>query len=334
MLEPYAAYSPTGKVAQRLTWLLTLRDLSTALTAPAGTVAAAASHPVVTPSLSGGAYRASVPRGQCDGDTDRDHRRRPGRIRVGPGGRPARRAGHRHRPRRARRRLRAHRLRAQQDAHRDQRPGDRVPRRPAGGRRLGRRTSRSIVATVNGRIKELAHQQSEDIGERLRREGVTVLRGRGRFSESQPERAHRVEVLDPAGDVVDVARGRRRPDRHRRHAAGAADRRSRRRTHPVLARRVRPARAARAPDRRGLRRHRRRVRQRLQRDRRAGHPGLQPRPRAARRGPGRRRRHRGRVHPPRRHAGEAGPGRGGAAHRARRGGRARRRTDGQPARTR
>jgi dihydrolipoamide dehydrogenase len=58
------------------------------------------------------------------------------------------------------------------------------------------------LATVNGRIKELAHQQSTDIAERLAREGVTVLPGRGRFSAMQPPRTHRLDVVDPAGDVA------------------------------------------------------------------------------------------------------------------------------------
>jgi dihydrolipoamide dehydrogenase len=57
------------------------------------------------------------------------------------------------------------------------------------------------LATVNGRIKELAHQQSDDIAERLRREGVTLLAGAGRFGQRQPPGSHRIEVLDAAGDV-------------------------------------------------------------------------------------------------------------------------------------
>jgi pyruvate/2-oxoglutarate dehydrogenase complex dihydrolipoamide dehydrogenase (E3) component len=60
------------------------------------------------------------------------------------------------------------------------------------------------LATVNGRIKELAHQQSEDIAERLRREGVTILPGAGRLAERQPAHAHRVEVLGPGGDIAET----------------------------------------------------------------------------------------------------------------------------------
>lgn len=60
------------------------------------------------------------------------------------------------------------------------------------------------LATVNARIKTLARQQSDDIGGRLRAEGVTVLVGRGRFAAWQPPRAHRVEVVDDAGGVVDT----------------------------------------------------------------------------------------------------------------------------------
>jgi dihydrolipoamide dehydrogenase len=60
------------------------------------------------------------------------------------------------------------------------------------------------LAAVNDRIKALARQQSDDIGQRLRHEGVTVLPGRGRFSAAQPPRAHRLEVLDETGRVVDT----------------------------------------------------------------------------------------------------------------------------------
>ncbi|MFN2519297.1 MAG: NAD(P)H-quinone dehydrogenase [Jatrophihabitantaceae bacterium] len=51
------------------------------------------------------------------------------------------------------------------------------------------------LRSVNSRIRELAHQQSADIEQRLRHEGVTVLRGTGRFVADQPPRAHRLEVL-------------------------------------------------------------------------------------------------------------------------------------------
>ena len=60
------------------------------------------------------------------------------------------------------------------------------------------------LVTVNGRIRTLATQQSEDIAERLRREGVAVVTGRGRFAELQTGHAHRVEVLDAAGALVDT----------------------------------------------------------------------------------------------------------------------------------
>ena len=59
------------------------------------------------------------------------------------------------------------------------------------------------LRAVNERIKALAQQQSDDIGKRLRNEGVTVLSGSGRFSATQPARAHRVEVVDD-GRVVDT----------------------------------------------------------------------------------------------------------------------------------
>src|SRR6478672_2342421 len=60
------------------------------------------------------------------------------------------------------------------------------------------------LVAVNGRIKDLAHQQSEDIAHRLRHEGVKVLAGSGRFSRQQPNRAHRVEVVDARNRVVET----------------------------------------------------------------------------------------------------------------------------------
>jgi NAD(P)H dehydrogenase (quinone) len=60
------------------------------------------------------------------------------------------------------------------------------------------------LASVNGRIKDLAQQQSGDIHDRLVREGVTVVPGAGQFAADQPARAHRVEVLDPHGAVADT----------------------------------------------------------------------------------------------------------------------------------
>jgi pyruvate/2-oxoglutarate dehydrogenase complex dihydrolipoamide dehydrogenase (E3) component len=60
------------------------------------------------------------------------------------------------------------------------------------------------LAAVNERIKGLAQQQSDDIAERLKKEGVAVRSGRGRFSAMQPPRAHRIEVVDDDGTVVDA----------------------------------------------------------------------------------------------------------------------------------
>jgi dihydrolipoamide dehydrogenase len=57
---------------------------------------------------------------------------------------------------------------------------------------------------VNARIKALALQQSEDITERLLHEKVTVLAGAGRFAAEQPPRAHRVEVLDYSGRIIET----------------------------------------------------------------------------------------------------------------------------------
>ncbi|HET9126571.1 MAG TPA: NAD(P)H-quinone dehydrogenase [Propionibacteriaceae bacterium] len=63
------------------------------------------------------------------------------------------------------------------------------------------------LRSVNARIKELSRQQSADIAARLMREGVTVIAGAGRFSATQPPRAHAVEVLDPGGAVTAVVEG-------------------------------------------------------------------------------------------------------------------------------
>jgi pyruvate/2-oxoglutarate dehydrogenase complex dihydrolipoamide dehydrogenase (E3) component len=60
------------------------------------------------------------------------------------------------------------------------------------------------LTSVNDRIKGLAQQQSDDIHKRLLHEGVTVLHGAGRFSTHQPPRAHRVDVLDGGGAVIET----------------------------------------------------------------------------------------------------------------------------------
>jgi pyruvate/2-oxoglutarate dehydrogenase complex dihydrolipoamide dehydrogenase (E3) component len=59
-------------------------------------------------------------------------------------------------------------------------------------------------ASMNRRIRELAHHQSLDIGARLLREGITVLPGSGRFAPQQPGRTYQIEVLDPAGTVTET----------------------------------------------------------------------------------------------------------------------------------
>jgi NAD(P)H dehydrogenase (quinone) len=58
------------------------------------------------------------------------------------------------------------------------------------------------LESVNARIKALAQQQSDDIAARLANEGVSVLRGSGRFAAAQPPREHLVEVVDAAGAVT------------------------------------------------------------------------------------------------------------------------------------
>jgi pyruvate/2-oxoglutarate dehydrogenase complex dihydrolipoamide dehydrogenase (E3) component len=60
------------------------------------------------------------------------------------------------------------------------------------------------LKSVNGRIKELAQQQSDDIADRLVREHVTVLAGAGRFAANQLPRVHRLEVVDGTGAVVET----------------------------------------------------------------------------------------------------------------------------------
>lgn len=56
------------------------------------------------------------------------------------------------------------------------------------------------LAVVNERVKRLAQAQSEDIGHRLQREGITVLRGHGRLLS-----ADRVHVILSDGGVTEIA---------------------------------------------------------------------------------------------------------------------------------
>src|SRR4051794_16370602 len=57
------------------------------------------------------------------------------------------------------------------------------------------------LARVNERVKQLAHDQSSDIGRRLARDGVTVLRGRGRLDG--PDRVV-ARLEDGAEQVLDA----------------------------------------------------------------------------------------------------------------------------------
>ncbi|CAA9226869.1 MAG: NAD(P)H quinone reductase LpdA [uncultured Corynebacteriales bacterium] len=57
---------------------------------------------------------------------------------------------------------------------------------------------------VNRRVKDLAAWQSEDVWQRLSGEGVRLLAGRGRFAAEQSGTARRIEVLDPAGRVLET----------------------------------------------------------------------------------------------------------------------------------
>ena len=58
-------------------------------------------------------------------------------------------------------------------------------------------------AAVNARIKALAVQQSQDIADRLVREGVRVLHGAGRFADEQPARVHLVDVVGEDGSTLE-----------------------------------------------------------------------------------------------------------------------------------
>jgi dihydrolipoamide dehydrogenase len=72
--------------------------------------------------------------------------------------------------------------------------------------RLGLRTGGAEVGVdvveVNERIKELARQQSDDIGARLVREGVTIVPGSARFAAGHSGRTYLIEVLDELGAVT------------------------------------------------------------------------------------------------------------------------------------
>ena len=111
---------------------------------------------------------------------------RSGWLRGGAGRGAARRRGDRRRQRRPRRLGGGHRLRAEQDADRDRRADDRA-RRSARARASASRTTRATppteivvdLARVNDRVKKLAADQSADIGRRLEREDVQVVRGPG-----------------------------------------------------------------------------------------------------------------------------------------------------------
>jgi dihydrolipoamide dehydrogenase len=64
------------------------------------------------------------------------------------------------------------------------------------------------LAKVNSRVKGLAMAQSADIHVRLEGEGVRIVNGQGRLSDEAPGlAAHRVEVLDREGTVVEELPG-------------------------------------------------------------------------------------------------------------------------------
>ena len=92
----------------------------------------------------------------------------------------------------------------------------------SGGGAGSRPTVHVDLARVNARVKQLAHDQSDDIARRLEKEGVRVVRGRGRLDGPD-----QVLVTEPDG-AADGPRGGRRPPRHRRRPAHAAERPARR----------------------------------------------------------------------------------------------------------
>jgi pyruvate/2-oxoglutarate dehydrogenase complex dihydrolipoamide dehydrogenase (E3) component len=64
------------------------------------------------------------------------------------------------------------------------------------------------LAAVNQRVKGLAMAQSADIHSRLAAEGVRIMAGHGRLTdEMRGLAAHRVQVLDPAGEVTEELEG-------------------------------------------------------------------------------------------------------------------------------
>jgi len=69
------------------------------------------------------------------------------------------------------------------------------------------------LSVVNDRVRRLAANQSADIGQRMRRHGVTVIAGRACFAPDQPGRTFALEVTGEAGqqrieaDVVLLATG-------------------------------------------------------------------------------------------------------------------------------
>ncbi|CAM5737460.1 hypothetical protein SBADM41S_02666 [Streptomyces badius] len=270
-------------------------------------------------------------------DPDRDHRRRPRRLRGGPGGCPARCGGDRRRLRRPRRSFGPHRLRALEDPDRHGRGDDhlRLLLRGAGHHRRRRHTAHR--AGRPGRRR--GPRQGQPTGQAPRARPVPRhhrLRHPGRRPrDARPGPAGRAPGRRrlPAGRRHrrrrhgGAADRRRRADRDRRPPPGDPGRAARRRAHPELDPGLRPRRAARGAHRRRLRCHRRRVRRGLPGARLPRHPRLLPRPGAAGRGPGRRRRPGGRLPTSRderhgplpRPVGQAGrrPGRGDARRRPR-----------------
>ena len=68
---------------------------------------------------------------------------------------------------------------------------------------VGSRDAFSVdLKAVNARVRSLAAAQSQDIATRLRRDGITILAGCGRFARTQSGRVHTLEVVDADGTVA------------------------------------------------------------------------------------------------------------------------------------
>ena len=78
-------------------------------------------------------------------------------------------------------------------------------RAPKLGYSLDLEHAQTSLAQINGRVKALASAQSEDIAERLRNEGITLIAGRGELVDNAAGLAqHRVKVTGHDGEVQEL----------------------------------------------------------------------------------------------------------------------------------